>query len=263
MDLHDFFDSIQVEKANALARYKRFNTIAKVFKLLEVFVAAALISWSSTRVPTLFKVFVEYLYACSSYVLNQHVVFLIGNLIVVLCYVFSGHIDVGNESTTPEISEENKHEFMNHHKISEAASDVELVPPPVEEFELPVMQTAIEEPQDKVIRYENPVLKTQSAVAAETAIKQAAKQIERFQRTQSAKLKREISMKPRIELRRSATERRRSVVVNPGDGDSPVTSSETVERLSNEEFRLAVEAFILKQQSFLKHQTMAEKSYYQ
>ncbi|KAI3767139.1 hypothetical protein L2E82_17226 [Cichorium intybus] len=103
---------------------------------------------------------------------------------------------------------------------------------------------------------------SESELTAETAIKQAAKQIERFQRTQSAKLKREISMKPRRELRRSVTERRRSVEVQTGDRNSSMTSSETVERLSNEEFRLAVEAFISKQQSFLKQQTMVENSYY-
>lgn len=256
MDSYSFVDSIQVEKANALARYKRFNNIARLFRLIEIFIAVAVISWSSTRLPTVFKVFGEYLYACSSYILNQHVVFLVGNLIVVLCYVFSGQIEVGNESGGLEFSEDNKFRSLNYHKTSEPTSDGELVPPAVEE--LPVMQTPIEEPQQNETRYENPVAKTESELTAETAIKQAAKQIERFQRTQSAKLKREISMKPRRELRRSVTERRRSVEVQTGDRNSSMTSSETVERLSNEEFRLAVEAFISKQQSFLKQQSMVE-----
>ncbi|XP_023763892.1 uncharacterized protein LOC111912390 [Lactuca sativa] len=260
MDSYGFLDSIQVEKAHALSRYKQFNNISRIFKLIEVFVAVALISWSSTRLPTVFKVSGEYLYACSSYILNQHVVFLIGNFIVVLCYVFSGHMEVGNESIDHEISDENKKRSTNHYKTSDAASDGELLLTPVEE--LPVIHTAMEEPQEKVIGFENSIVKTESEVAAEMAIKQAAKQIERFQRTQSAKLKREISMKQRTELRRSMTERRRSVVLTSGDGDSPATSSETVERLSNEEFRLAVEAFILKQQSFLKQQTLDKKTYY-
>ncbi|XP_024969762.1 uncharacterized protein LOC112509130 [Cynara cardunculus var. scolymus] len=258
MNSYGFMDSIQVEKANALARYKRFNNISKMFRLIELFVAVALISWSSTRLSTVVKVSGEYLYASLSYVLNPHFVFLVGNVIVVLCYVLSGHTDVGHESASPEISDDNKYRSLNHpHKTNEISSNADLV----EEFP-DMKKAATEEIQDTVVRYENPIVKTESeAAAAETAIKQAAKQIERFQRTQSAKLKREISMKPERELRRSVTERRRRSVVSADDIDS--RSSSPVERLSNEEFRLAVEAFISKQQSFLKQQTMVENSYYQ
>ncbi|KAI3513238.1 hypothetical protein L1887_20566 [Cichorium endivia] len=149
MDSYDFVDSVKAEKANALARYKRFTNIAKFFQLIEVFVAVVLISWSST-------------------------------------------------------------------------------------------------------------LKTESEVTAVTAIKQAAKQIERFQRTQSDKIKTQNSMKPRRELRRSVTEKsRKSIAATSGDEESTVTSFDAVDRLSNEEFRIAVEAFISKQQSFLKQQSMA------
>ncbi|KAI3759153.1 hypothetical protein L6452_06734 [Arctium lappa] len=259
MDSYGFVDSIQVKKANALTRYKRFNNIAKMFRLIELFVVVALISWSSTRLPTVFKVSGEYLYACLSYVLNPHVVFLVGNVIVVLCYVLSGHTDVGHESASPDISEDN----IINHKSNEISSNADLVSlsPPVEESP-DTKQTATVEIRYTVVRCDqNSIVKTESEVAAETAIKQAAKQIERFQRTQSAKLKREISMKPGRELRRSVTEKRRSSDVSADDKGS--RSPSPVERLSNEEFRLAVEAFILKQQSFLKQQTMVENSYYQ
>ncbi|KAI3726763.1 hypothetical protein L1987_66567 [Smallanthus sonchifolius] len=252
MDSYGFVHSIQVEKVNALAGYRRFNNISKMLRRIEVFVAVVLISWSSTRLPTVFKVFGEYLYACSSYVVNQHVVFLVGNVIVVLCYVLSGHTEVGSETAGPEISEGIRYRSTDHLKTSEAGLNVEPVSPPVEE--LPEMkQVAVEEIRDKVVRYENADVITESGMAPETAIKQATKQIERFQRTQSVKLRREISMKPRTELRRSVSERRRSVVTT-GDGDSRWSSFETVESLSNEEFRLAVEAFISKQQSLLKQQ---------
>lgn len=75
----------------------------------------------------------------------------------------------------------------------------------------------------------------------ETVIKKAAKQIKKFQRTQSEKLKSEICVKARKELRRSVTEKKKE---------------KSVERLSNEEFRIAVEAFISKQQTFLKQQSI-------
>ncbi|KAI3686665.1 hypothetical protein L1987_80348 [Smallanthus sonchifolius] len=81
----------------------------------------------------------------------------------------------------------------------------------------------------------------------------SGEQIERFRRTQSEKLKREMSIKPHRELRRSATAERSSV-----DERSTAVSSEMVEMMSSEEFQLAVESFISKQQSFLKQEGLAE-----
>ncbi|KAI3777454.1 hypothetical protein L1987_47254 [Smallanthus sonchifolius] len=263
MDSYGFIDSIQVEKANALARYRLFNNISKVFRAIEVFIAVALISWSSTRLPTVFKVSGEYLYACSSYVLNQHVVFLVGNVIVVLCYVLSGHTEVGNGSDCSEVAEDNRFRSAtvadsDNRKTVEADLNIQPVPvlPPAEV--LPEMkQTVMEEVEHEIVGYEKGMVKSESEMDAETAMKQAVKQIERFHRTQSAKLRLEISTKSRRELRRSVTERRISeVATSTGDGDSKTLWIETVERLSNEEFRLAVEAFISKQQSLLKQQAM-------
>ncbi|KAK9054383.1 hypothetical protein SSX86_025461 [Deinandra increscens subsp. villosa] len=252
MASYGFIDSIQVEKANALARYRRFNNISIMFRAIEVFIAVALISWSSSRLPEVFKVSGEYLFACSSYVLNQHVVFLVGNVIVVLCYVLSGHTEIGSRSESSdcsEVLEDVRYRSTNNRKTTESDSVIEPAPPPVE-----VSPAAVEELEHEFVGCEKAIVKTD----AETVIKQAVKQIERFRRTQSAKLNREISTKPRGELRRSVTERRRSVAVAAGDGDgeSKTSSFETVERLSNDEFRLAVEAFISKQQSFLKQQSM-------
>ncbi|KAI3688883.1 hypothetical protein L2E82_46798 [Cichorium intybus] len=99
-------------------------------------------------------------------------------------------------------------------------------------------------------------------MAVEKVIKQAAKQIDWFSRTQSAKLKREISLRPQQELRQSATAtataRRSNMLVTSFKKSSTAISFETVDKLSNEEFQLAVETFISKHQSFLKQQSMAE-----
>ncbi|XP_076939753.1 uncharacterized protein LOC143619551 [Bidens hawaiensis] len=245
MDSYGFIDSVQVEKANALARYRRFNVITKLFRAIEVLIALAFVSWLLTRLPSVFKFSFEYLYSFSSYVLNQHVVFLVGNFIVVVCYALSGHGHV-NESNEPVIPEEDAR-FMTtplvNHKTDDNNSNpetkpVELIPVTVNEETSPVKEV-----EEDVVEL---TVKTES----ETAIKQAFKQIERFNRTQSVKLSREISTKPRKDLRRSVTERRRSVSVT---GDS---KGLMVESLSNEEFRLAVEAFILKQQSLHKQQSM-------
>ncbi|XP_076892067.1 uncharacterized protein LOC143543689 [Bidens hawaiensis] len=263
MDSYGFIDTVQVEKANALARYRRFNMITRLFRAIEVFIALALISWSSTRLPSVFKLSVEYLYSFSPYVLNQHVVFLVGNVIVIVCYALSGHghghghVGLVNESNEPVASEDAS--FMTtplvNHKTDDNYSNPETKPEPQPPPALPPVElvsvTTVDAETSPVNEVEDVVeliVKTES----ETAIKQAVKQIEKFNRTQSAKLSRVIAAKPKKDLRRSVTERRRSVSVT-GDGDSYTS---VVESLSNEEFRLAVEAFILKQQSLLKQQSM-------
>lgn len=258
MDSYDFVDSVKTEKANALARYKLFTNIAKFFQLIEVFVAVALISWSSTRLPSVLKISGEYVLAFSSYLMNQHVIFLLGNVIVVVCYVLSRHTEAGSESGSSGIYyDDGKYNHLNFQKTTADAVNVKPVSSPV--LESPITRKATEaESVIQMIPDEKAIVKTESEVTAVTAIKQAAKQIERFQRTQSDKIKIQNSVKPRRELRRSVTEKsRKSIAATSGDEESTVTSFDAVDRLSNEEFRIAVEAFISKQQSILKQQSMA------
>ncbi|KAI3807323.1 hypothetical protein L1987_23249 [Smallanthus sonchifolius] len=219
MESCDFVHSVKSEKAHALARYRLFTNIVKAVQLMEVFVVVILMSWSSTRLPSLFKFSSEYLLALASYLMNQHVVFLVGNVIVFVCYVLSRNTDSGNEFS-------GSHFDYSH------------------DDQLTVRKTVYDFPNNKLITLQVTESPSEKAV---TAIKQAAKQIERFRRTQSD-LKREISVKPHRELRRSVTERRSMT------GES----FPAVDKLSNEEFRIAVEKFISKQQMFLKQQCMVE-----
>ncbi|XP_023771988.1 uncharacterized protein LOC111920647 [Lactuca sativa] len=242
---------------NAVTRYTLFINIARLFQLIEVFIAVVLISWSSSRLPSVMKVSGEYLLAFSSNLLNQHVVFFVGNVIIVLCYVLSRDSVSGYDS---EISDE-KRSLSSELKITGDASIGELRPPVNETETEVVKETIMEEKGDQKL---NGMIKTESDMAVETAIKQAAKQIDWFSRTQSAKLKREISLRrTQQELRRSATSttakgRRNNMLVTSFKGSSTAISVETVDKLSNEEFQLAVETFISKHQSFLKQQSMAE-----
>ncbi|KAI3733264.1 hypothetical protein L1987_64484 [Smallanthus sonchifolius] len=248
MESRDFIDSIKAEKADALARYRRFTNITKLFQLIEVFVAVALISWSSTRLPSVFKFSGEYVSAFSSYFMNQHIVFLVGNVIVVVCYVLSRYSDSGTDSANYGIhSDDGTYSQLTHRKMNSDASNAKPTPSQV---------TGSSSESEN----QNPksVVKSESEVAAGTAIKQAAKQIERFQRTKSDKLKSQIPVKRHRELRRSVTEMRRSMTVTSGGQESTAKSIQAVEKLSNEEFRIAVETFISKQQRFLKQQSMVE-----
>nr|GEX81657.1 protein translocase subunit SECA like [Tanacetum cinerariifolium] len=258
MDSYRVIDNIQVEKANALARYKRLNNIKKMFMLMEFLVVVALISWSTSYVPDGFKVVGGYIYACSCYILNQHVVFLL---------------------VVPQGFENNYAKYETSETVSQ------VVPPllPVVDNSPQMKETVVaEESEGKIVENENVIVKTECEIVAEKTIKQAAKQIERFNRTQSARLKREMSMRPCRELRRSVTDSRRTgrdldtdrrksdadstVDRRKSDVDSTVGRRKSdggspVDRLSNEEFRLTIEAFILNQRSLIKQQARVEQSY--
>ncbi|XP_071733221.1 uncharacterized protein [Rutidosis leptorrhynchoides] len=254
MNSYDFIDTVNAEKVNAIARYKQFTNITKLFQLLEVFVAIVLILWTSTRIPTVFKFSGEYLFAFSSYLMNQHVVFIFGNVIIVVCYVLSRYSESGTESAGSFGSHsDNGLTFRKPTGSPTPSSEIHnriiSIPDPVASEKL-IIKTESE------VTALFPVIKqTESEVTAVfPVITEAAKQIERFQRTQS-ELRSKISVKPRRELRRSVTEMKRSVTVKDGESPAPLKA---VERLSNEEFKVAVEAFILKQQKFLKQQSMVE-----
>ncbi|KAK1427300.1 hypothetical protein QVD17_15983 [Tagetes erecta] len=249
---YDFFHSINSEKAHAIARYKLFTNIAKMFQLIELFVAIALISWSWIRLPFVFKFSSDYLLSFTSYLMNQHVVFLVGNAIVFLCYVISRYSNSGNESIVSGIYyNESKQQQQQNSTIWKSfpnTLNTKHVPLQVTETQAECKDLVI--PDEKVITETVP----EQELAPVTVIKQAAKQIERFRRTQSD-LRSKISVKNDGELRRSATERRRRMTV---DGESPEKSFPAVDELSNEEFRIAVERFILQQQKILKQQRLFE-----
>ncbi|MFS7890182.1 hypothetical protein Hanom_Chr00s000007g01615751 [Helianthus anomalus] len=246
MEPYDFVHSIKAEKVNALARYKLFTNITKAVQFMEAFVAVALISWSSTHLPSVFKLSGEYLLAFTSYLMNQHVVFLVGNLIVFVCYVLSRFTDSGN-------AESGVSRIQYDHVRDDQLTIQNPKPAQLQVTETPVERQIMMIPNEKE-RVRKPELE------AVTAIKQAEKQIERFRRTQSD-LKSKISVKPQPEFQRSVSERRRrrrSMTVASGELESTIKSFKAVDELSNEEFRIAVETFISKQQKILKQQNMVE-----
>lgn len=246
MDSYRLTDNIEVEKANALARYNRFKVMSKTFIVMEVFISVALVSWLLNLLPTFFKLFSgEYFYACSCFVVNQHVVFLVGNVIVVVCYVLSGKNELENSSDCcySDVCSDDDHKHFESVRFRSTSycktSESNESDSNIEKLEISLdMKQAVE---DEIVGSDDMKLEMKTESDAESVIKQAEKQIERFRRTKSAKMNGEISTKVGRELRRSVTERRRSAVA-AGDGEL-----KKVERLSDEEFKLVVEAFIFKQ----------------
>ncbi|KAL8216119.1 hypothetical protein R6Q57_022956 [Mikania cordata] len=219
------------------AEHKKINLL----QLIEVFVAVTLIF--------ALKVSGDNWLCFPANLFNHHVVFLVGNVIIVVCYVLSHRTEkLGIKSVERNSS-------SSHRKTTSDASigeSVTVTSQPTEKH------TPEEESGEE--NYEIAGFKTESETEMEVAIKQAVKQIERFRRTQSEKLKSEILMKPQRKLKRSVAEERRRFLATSGEERSPAMSSEMVEKMSNEEFQLAIEKFISKQHKFLKLEGVAESN---
>lgn len=239
-DHHTFIHTVKIEKANAIARYQRFRNLAKLLQFLQLVLLLAFLSWSSTRFPDAvktFKISGKYVAEFSTYVLNPHVIFLIGNAIVLSLYVLSRHIDLENSSTTTSVVYEDYEKTENQSSIAAVEAPVEMIE---------------EEKQIVCKENSNVIIEKKSQVVEKAPIIQ----IKKLNRAMSEKLQ---QVKPRKEFRRSETQVRR-VIVNNGHQrmSRNLSKFETVDTLSNEDFRLTVEAFIEKQQNFLREQRMAE-----
>ncbi|CAA0819532.1 Unknown protein [Striga hermonthica] len=213
-------DSLKQEKEKAMASFNRFRRFADLWQFFEVLLVLGLISWSSGRAPGVARAAGGCLADFSNYLLNHHIVFLIGNAIIVLLVALCRNTDAS-------VAASGGGSFYDDYvRYNEAAAAVQHDPPPPR-----VVESVGGGGGEKQLVAENPPFDD----VAE-AIEKAARQIERFQRTQSEKLRREISALTPRELRRSETESRRKE-------DLEYRAPE-IESLSNEEFQRIVDAFI-------------------
>lgn len=253
---NEVFDSVKFEKSKAIARYNRFQNMMKMLQIFEVFVAVVLIFWSWTRIPAVVKFSGEVLVQVCGYLFKPHVVFLIGNAIIAAIVVLCRQTDAGgNNSVSDDILSEEIHHTDVEQPIVTTTFDGDVQD--LSSVSLPeIVEPSVATMKDKhSSEYKVPEIIQCNEVA--TAIDTATKQIQKFKRTQSEKLKRQMTANPRRELRRSDTDMRR-IVVRPGDIQQSTVPVEAVDTLSNEEFNLTIEAFIKKNQIFFEKQRLAE-----
>ncbi|KAL0432405.1 UNVERIFIED_CONTAM: hypothetical protein Slati_2574800 [Sesamum latifolium] len=223
------FDDVKFEKEKAVARFNRFRRLVKLWQLLEVLVVFGLISWSSARVPAVLRITGGYFVEVSTYLFNHHVVFLIGNAIIVLLFMLCRQSD--------DVSLSGSGDFYDDYvKYSEAAHRRETTTTLPDD--MPAEESGSVTGEKQIVLRADETKRIPQCDDVAAAIEKATRQINRFQRTQSEKLKQEIAVRPRRELRRSETENNRETV-----SSGPSDASE-IETLSNEEFRRRVDAFI-------------------
>ncbi|KAF5960991.1 hypothetical protein HYC85_002200 [Camellia sinensis] len=224
------FDNVKAEKAKAMLRYNRLRTIAKLFRLLEIFLALLFLSWISARFPFAVKISGEYFRRLIAIVVSPLFIFIISNVIVITLLAKSGQLS----GKTPAIN--NAETDLYDELIKNIGNEINYGP----EYCPPV-------PELKEIVYEEKQIV--SELIAETV--SYAKVL---RRSQSEMLKRENSKKNCGKLRRSETKKCRRV---EDSGEVPPKTVNLSEELSNEEFNRTVEEFIAKQVKFHQEEKLA------
>ncbi|KAH6834533.1 hypothetical protein C2S53_004115 [Perilla frutescens var. hirtella] len=225
------FDNVRLEKEQAIAR---FNRITKLRQFFEVLFILGLIWWSS---PPLRRAASACALDFSTYLLNHHVVFLIGNTIIASLFLLCRH---SNDAAAPSSAsgDDLYNDYVMHSEAATAAAvhlrdSVDLPPTDGEEE-----NEKQKHKQIVVCGAEEKMIMTAAIPQCDdvaVAIEKATRQIKRFQRTQSERLKREI----RPALRRSESQNRRNSV---SCGER--LEAAEIERLSSDEFRRTVDEFI-------------------
>ncbi|XP_057793170.1 uncharacterized protein LOC131009779 [Salvia miltiorrhiza] len=223
------FDFVKFEKEKAIAT---FNRIAKLRQFFEVLLVLGAISWSSARAPPLLRAAAAYAVDLSAYLLNHHIVFLIGNAIIFSLFLLCRR--QSDAASTPP-GDDLYDEYVKHSDAAAEADRREPADPPPPSSPTKGGAEVIDEEEKQIVvcAEANPNPQCDDMAAA---IDNARRQIKRFERTQSEKLKREI----RATLRRSETQTRRNSVSCGGER----FDAAEIERLSSEEFRRTIDAFI-------------------
>ncbi|KAL9166242.1 hypothetical protein ABFS82_05G016800 [Erythranthe guttata] len=210
------------------------NGIVMLWWVCRVLVVLGLISWSPALFPAVFDFsggfYVEFF---SGYAFNPHLVFLFGNSIIALLFVLCRQSDALNLSVGGD--------FYDHYvRFSEEAAEERepVLPPPSDNMAEELSDAGDDEKQIVVRAEEAEAVSESDDVAA--ALETAARQIERFQRTQSEKMKSQISVRPELRRSETTTESCRKT----GSSSGPVVDVAEIETLSGEEFRRIVDSFI-------------------
>ncbi|KAJ0962926.1 hypothetical protein J5N97_028048 [Dioscorea zingiberensis] len=85
-------DTVKVEKASAMWRYRWIRTVERLFHCLEACAANMIISWSSAKLPTAARLFGDLLRSAAAVLLSPRFVFLLGNAIVLVLFAKSENL---------------------------------------------------------------------------------------------------------------------------------------------------------------------------
>ncbi|XP_047325133.1 uncharacterized protein LOC124928923 [Impatiens glandulifera] len=242
----DYESSIEEEKAKAISRNRRIQKFARIWWLVEVFVAIILLlSFPLISLPISTNSFYNFSFRrITGIILNPHINFIVGNAIIVVLFLLSRQNNVGGNEVSNESNLDSNEETQTVSNVVEIETEFPSCPA--------AAAVVVEEEEEKIVDVEAKLVHCE---AVTNAIEDATKQIRRFERTQSEKLRRELRTKQRERFRRSESE----IGVRRSSREDESSSSSSVNDLSNEEFRRKIEKFIENEKNQIRAQRIAEK----
>lgn len=246
------FDSVGVEKANAMRRHRTLRKFANFLRVLEVSVALfIMLVWSSKKVSDAGKIFIRYLRELCVVLTTPPFMFLIGNAIIITLFVKSGHFSgehPDRDNAEPDLHDEYIQQSNRGQKV---VSQTDSLAAKVTHDDESVKNSESQQKDLSETDSTVPVTSVDKQIVFwENAAPPPAGKTKLYRRTKSATIQHETAEKPSRELRRSETEK-----FQKRDGSWRRLS--TVDELSSEEFRQKVEEFIAKQQRLLREEYVA------
>jgi len=249
MGLFDF-DGLKAQKAcgsyqskNEGERTSAMLHIAKLFRYSELCLAVVLVSWAFARVPFAVRISGEYFRQLSGVIASPLFVFLLCNVIIVTLLAKSGRFFCQNQSGhngETELYEEIIKNSGDHNK-----SQSETVPPAHSPEAIVYHDKQIITAMITTAREDDANMFSDSDMDSDSDLEHP----KAYRRTQSEKFNRESCEKSCEKLRQSETEKCRKGVKSE-DNLAPE------DELSNEEFQRTIEAFIARQLTFRRQESL-------
>lgn len=259
MDPFDF-DSLKSEKATAaILRHDHFKSIAKLFRILEIFLGLVFFSWTSTRLPFAVKISGDYFRHFVSIIITPLFIFLICNLIVLILLFKAGNIFSGAHYTC-NISSEFYEGFIKNgdNSIINLTDAISSPVPESIQIEYQDKQTIFQVTNGRTVISNEKSLDVSEFADRSPIVPETISESKSYRRSQSEHLdlNRESLEKEENhgKLRRLGTEKCRKIA-NPGE--VPEETVYVFDELSNEEFQKTIEAFIAKQIKFHQEEKLA------
>lgn len=247
--MHSFaLDSVEAEKANAMLSYCSLRNVSKLFRLAELSLALLLFFWIVAQLPFAIQISGDFLRKISTVIASHAFVFIFCNAIIVTLFfkfsqfsdrnsaVYNAEADVYAELVTKSGNDRPKSRSED--------------PPLSQEPEVVVYE------DKQMICAANTTPPTPACEKAVPTVTDSETDSYRkiYTRSQSEKLNRDRAKKSRRVLQRSDTEKCQQIVTTRDNLGKPWYPED---ELSNEEFRRIIEAFIAKELTFRRKESLA------
>ncbi|XP_061972506.1 uncharacterized protein LOC133694817 [Populus nigra] len=260
------FDSVKVEKANAILKYNRLQTLTKLFRLLEFCLAIILLSWIFNKLPFAVKISGEFFRRLAGIVASPLFVFLLSNGIIATLIAKSGRFsgenygadnadtqlheelikNTGNNRNCPKpFLSQNPNVLLSHAATSTATSTGTTKK--VEEVVFQEKHIIISEENAFTSTRENEN-EDHDPEADMYADPDSDRENLKIRRTKSEEMGRKNYVKEKKQLRRSETEKL-------GSREENLFCRE--DGLSDEEFHRAIDEFIARHLRFRRQESMS------